>query len=181
MTPREGTTAVIEWAASILALAAFAITLHGAGPTGVGHAAATTIALTGMSGTRQDAPSATRSTVDGVYTSEQADRGEREFGRSCEHCHGRELEGDRAREVPPLTGDPFLRTWRGRPIKALFDMMSRSMPADRRGTLSARTYTELVAFLLRANGFPAGPEALPTIDGLESVVMAAATGPTSGR
>jgi cytochrome c len=121
---------------------------------------------------------ATRSTLDGVYTSQQADRGEREYGRSCEHCHGRELEGDRAREVPPLLGDPFMRSWTGRPLKTLLDQVSQAMPADRRGALSARTYTDLIAFLLRANGFPSGDTALPPAadfqkDGLESLAIAA--------
>jgi len=44
------------------------------------------------------------------------------------------------------------------------------MPADSRGSLSARTYTDLVAYLLRANDAPAGTSALPDSPaGLESI------------
>ena len=106
-------------------------------------------------------PAARRSVLDGVYTEAQANRGEREYGRTCEHCHGAGLEGDSAREIPPLVSDPFMRTWRGKNLKELFDLLSRSMPADNRGGLSARTYTDLIAYLLRVNDFPSGTTALP--------------------
>ena len=104
---------------------------------------------------------AKRSVRDGVYTEMQADRGEREYGRSCEHCHGASLEGNPAREVPPLVSDSFMRSWGGRNLRQLFELLSRSMPADNRGGLSARTYTDLIAYLLRANDVPSGTSALP--------------------
>lgn len=110
---------------------------------------------------------------EGVYTTLQADRGEREFGRSCEHCHGKELEGDGGREVPALVGDAFLGKWRGRPVKELYELLRQSMPADNRGKLSARSYTELVAFLLKTNGFPDGSTDLPAGDALDGLVIGA--------
>jgi len=110
---------------------------------------------------------------EGVYTTQQADRGEREFGRSCEHCHGKELEGDGGREVPALAGDAFLGKWRGRPVKELYELLRQSMPADNRGKLSARSYTELVAFLLKTNGFPDGATDLPAADALDGLVIGA--------
>lgn len=115
-------------------------------------------------------PAAKRSIKDGVYTEIQANRGEREYGRTCEHCHGAGLEGDAAKEIPPLVSDPFMRSWNGKNLKELFDLLSRSMPADNRGGLSARTYTDLVAYLLRANDAPAGTSALPDSPaGLEAI------------
>ena len=119
------------------------------------------------------AAQAPRFASEGLYSTPQADRGEREFGRSCEHCHGKELEGDGGREVPALAGDAFLGKWRGRPVKELFDLLRQSMPADNRGKLSARSYTELVAFLLKTNGFPDGPTDLPAADALEGLVIGA--------
>ena len=116
---------------------------------------------------------ASRFASEGVYTTPQADRGEREFGRSCEHCHGKELEGDGGREVPALVGDVFLGKWRGRPVKELYELLRQSMPADNRGKLSARSYTELVAFLLKTNGFPDGATELPAPDALEGLVIGA--------
>jgi cytochrome c len=106
-------------------------------------------------------PPATRTIWDGVYTDQQANRGEREYGRTCEHCHGASLEGDAAREVPALVSEPFMRSWKGKDLKDLFELLSRSMPADNRGSLSARTYADLIAYLLRANEVPGGASALP--------------------
>jgi hypothetical protein len=121
------------------------------------------IGLVGVGAASRDSqdPGARRSVSGGVYTDLQANRGEREYGRTCEHCHGPGLEGDAAREIPPLVSDPFMRSWRGKNLKELFDLLSRSMPADNRGSLSARTYTDLIAYLLRVNEFPAGTWALP--------------------
>jgi hypothetical protein len=120
-----------------------------------------------------DAQEAKRSIWDGVYTDLQANRGEREFGRSCEHCHGQSLEGDAGKEIPALVSDPFMRNWNGKNLKELFDVLSRSMPADNRGALSARTYTDLIAYLLRANDVPGGTSALPDVPaGLEAIVIA---------
>jgi cytochrome c len=115
---------------------------------------------------------ARRSIWDGVYTDLQANRGEREYGRTCEHCHGASLEGDAAREIPPLASDSFMRGWDGKSLRQLFELMSRSMPADNRGSLSARTYTDLIAYLLRANEVPAGTSALPDMPAaLEPIVV----------
>ena len=115
-------------------------------------------------------PTAKRSIKDGVYTEVQANRGEREYGRTCEHCHGAGLEGDTGREIPPLVSDPFMRNWNGKNLKELFDHLSRSMPADNRGSVSARTYTDLIAYLLRTNDVLAGTSALPDSPaGLEAI------------
>ena len=98
----------------------------------------------------------------GVYTDAQADRGEREYGRTCSHCHGLSLEGDGSREIPALVLDSFMRHWRGRPVQALFDTLMRSMPADDRGSMTPRMTADMIAYLLRANGAPAGESQLPS-------------------
>jgi cytochrome c len=127
-------------------------------------------AVVSTSGAAGQEPAAKRSIKDGVYTEVQANRGEREYGRTCEHCHGAGLEGDAAKEIPPLVSDPFMRNWNGKNLKELFDLLSRSMPADNRGSLSARTYTDLIAYLLRTNDVPAGTSALPDSPaGLEAI------------
>ena len=127
-------------------------------------------AAVSASGAAGQEPAAKRSIKDGVYTEIQANRGEREYGRTCEHCHGAGLEGDAAKEIPPLVSDPFMRNWNGKNLKELFDLLSRSMPADNRGSLSARSYTDLIAYLLRTNDAPAGSSALPDSPaGLEAI------------
>ena len=104
---------------------------------------------------------ATKSAWTGVYTDAQADRCEREYGRTCSHCHGLSLEGDGSREIPALVLDSFMRHWRGRPVQALFDTLMRSMPADDRGSMTPRMTADMIAYLLRANGAPAGDVQLP--------------------
>ena len=125
-------------------------------------------------GAAQAAPAAptARYAWDGVYTDVQADRGEREYGRTCAHCHGLSLEGDGASEIPTLVSDPFMRRWRARNVQALFDTLMRSMPADDRGSMTPRTTADMVAYLLRANGAPAGETPLTQDrDALAAVVI----------
>ena len=105
---------------------------------------------------------ATKSAWTGVYTDAQADRGEREYGRTCAHCHGLSLEGDGAREIPTLVSDQFLRRWRGKTVQALFDSLMRSMPADDKGSMTPRMTADMIAYLLRANGAPSGETPLPS-------------------
>jgi mono/diheme cytochrome c family protein len=115
---------------------------------------------------------ATKSAWTGVYTDAQADRGEREYGRTCSHCHGLSLEGDGAREVPALVQDTFTRHWKGRTVQALFDSLMRSMPADDRGSMTPRMTADMIAYLLRANGAPAGDQPLPSErDALAALVI----------
>ena len=103
----------------------------------------------------------TRSAWDRVYTDAQADCGERDYGRTCAHCHGLALEGDGAHEIPPLVSDQFIRRWRGKTVQALFDSLMRSMPADDRGSMTPASTADMIAYLLRANGAPAGETPLP--------------------
>ncbi len=121
---------------------------------------------------------ATKSAWTGVYTDAQADRGEREYGRTCAHCHGLSLEGDGSREIPALMLDSFMRHWRGRPVQALFDTLMRSMPADDRGSMTPRMTADMIAYLLRANGAPAGDSQLPSErDALAALIFDEKPGP----
>ena len=103
---------------------------------------------------------AARSVRDGVYTEAQAMRGERDYGRSCERCHGVDLSGDPSTEIPALQSAPFVEQWQGKSVKDLFDVIKRSMPADEPDTLTTRAYVDIVAYLLSANHFPSGSQEL---------------------
>lgn len=95
---------------------------------------------------------------EGVYTAEQAKAGARTYAIRCAVCHGSRLEG--SYEVPALTGK-FVAHWARRPVWPLFDYVSRAMPQPAPGSLSATENAALIAFLLEANGLPAGPRPLP--------------------
>ena len=97
---------------------------------------------------------------DGVYTTEQADRGKAVYGKECASCHGAALDGSGA--APPLAGADFKSNWNGQTAGDLFDKMQATMPADQPGRLSREQTADILAFLLASNGFPAGSKELPS-------------------
>jgi mono/diheme cytochrome c family protein len=110
----------------------------------------------------QEPVSPRRSVWDRVYTNAQAERGELLYARHCEQCHGSGLEGDTVSEVPALAGDPFLQRWSGRTVDDLVLRMVRSMPESAPGSLSRVEYVDLTAYILKANQFPSGFDAMGT-------------------
>jgi mono/diheme cytochrome c family protein len=100
------------------------------------------------------AAQSSRSVWDGVYTSEQAQRGEALYTRQCARCHGAQLTGGEA--APPLAGGEFLSNWNGLTVGDLFERVRVSMPADRPGQLTREQNADILAHILRANQFPPG-------------------------
>jgi mono/diheme cytochrome c family protein len=100
------------------------------------------------------AAQAPRTVWDGVFTDEQAKRGQASYGEECASCHGVELTG--GEQAPPLAGAAFLGTWNGLSVGVLYDRMRQSMPQDDPGSLSRQINADILAFMLKANGFPAG-------------------------
>lgn len=111
------------------------------------------IALAGGLAMMMASPAISRGTQSGVYTSGQADQGARIYAARCAMCHGARLEG--TVETPGLVGK-FVANWGGRPLGNLFAYLGRVMPQNAPGTLSAEDNAALIAFILRANGAPAG-------------------------
>ena len=97
---------------------------------------------------------------DGVYTDDQARRGERQYSRNCEGCHGADLAGDPVQEIPSLVFDAFLTRWSDRTVKELLETIRRSMPRDTPGALNGRAYVDVIAYLLQANMMPSGDREL---------------------
>jgi mono/diheme cytochrome c family protein len=123
-------------------------------------------------------PGASRSVWDGVYSAEQAARGWREFQEHCSHCHGAELGG--TADAKALKGDRFWTDWKESTVDYLLERISKSMPHSEdgslAGTLPRQTYTDIVAHILNANGFPAGPNEL-TQDSSTGVLIIRKEGP----
>ncbi|MCG8415174.1 MAG: cytochrome c [Pseudomonadales bacterium] len=90
----------------------------------------------------------------GIYSAEQASRGEASFMASCASCHANDLRGNS--NSPGLVGVGFLFLWEDRPLAELFNKMRSEMPTDRPGSLSTAVYLDLLAFILQRNGYPAG-------------------------
>ena len=95
-----------------------------------------------------------RSVRDGVYTDEQAKRGESIYNQACAKCHGDQLTGGES--APPLAGGDFQSNWNGLTVGDLFERIRISMPADRVGSLTNAQNADVIAHILRANQFPAG-------------------------
>jgi mono/diheme cytochrome c family protein len=91
---------------------------------------------------------------DSVFTLAQAGRGESTYRAMCASCHGDSLAG--INDAPPLTGAPFHKTWDGNALSSLFNRVGNDMPSDNPGTLTKAQVAELVAFVLKYNGYPAG-------------------------
>jgi S-disulfanyl-L-cysteine oxidoreductase SoxD len=100
------------------------------------------------------AQSSERSVWEGVYTAEQAKRGEALYANNCASCHGSALGGGES--SPPLTGGEFFANWNGLTLGDLFDRIRVSMPADRPGKLSREQNADVLAFMLSVNQFPPG-------------------------
>jgi mono/diheme cytochrome c family protein len=113
-------------------------------------------------------PPAASSVWDGVYTDEQRARGEQAYRADCASCHGDALEG--AGQTPALADHEFASSWNGMPLADLFDRIQTTMPADRPGQLSRERTADILAFVLKANGFPAGRiELAPGPDALKAI------------
>jgi S-disulfanyl-L-cysteine oxidoreductase SoxD len=95
-----------------------------------------------------------RSVWDGVYTDEQAKRGEAVYRKECASCHGDSLAGGES--APPLTGGAFLANWNGLTLGDLFDRIRKTMPQNSPGKLSRQQNADVLAFALSANKFPVG-------------------------
>jgi S-disulfanyl-L-cysteine oxidoreductase SoxD len=92
-----------------------------------------------------------RTVWDGVYTEAQADRGTKAFGLNCSGCHGLAAGGK-----SPLVGDPFWKSFAQKTVGDLLAYVSANMPNGTPGSLSESTYSDIVAQMLKSNGFPAG-------------------------
>jgi len=100
-----------------------------------------------------------RSTWDGVYSAEQAARGSELYMGTCAQCHGPQLGGIDA--APALTGGGFASNWNGVTLGDMVERIRISMPQNAPGSLSRQQVADVLAYMLRANGFPPGPKELP--------------------
>lgn len=86
----------------------------------------------------------------GSYTVEQAARGQDVFRRICAACHA----------PIQFTSSGFRDGWNGRTAFELFDQIRTTMPQDNPGRLRREQYADVVAYLFKLNGQPAGSSQL---------------------
>ena len=99
-----------------------------------------------------------QSVWDGIYTNEQAARGDALYSRTCAACHAPDLSGGET--APALAGAEFKSNWSGLSVNDLFERIKVSMPGDNPGSLSRQQTADTLAFVFSINRFPAGKSEL---------------------
>ena len=105
-----------------------------------------------------------KSIWDGVFTQEQADRGQKLNSGVCAKCHGE--RGDGANE-PDQPGGPaiarfsFLRKWENTSLASLYEYIRTEMPPDNPESRSDQEYVDVIAHMLALSGAPVGDTELP--------------------
>tara|TARA_A100001391_G_scaffold1033_5_gene1445 strand:+ start:1567 stop:3735 length:2169 start_codon:yes stop_codon:yes gene_type:complete len=107
-----------------------------------------------------------RNASDGVFSPAQAQAGKLVYQQSCAACHGSNFAGSGG--VPPVAGAAFTANWQGRSVGDLYAYTSEMMPVGAGHTLGAANYLAVTAYLLEANGYPAGTP----LDGDEALLSA---------
>jgi cytochrome c5 len=114
------------------------------------------VAACASSGTRESAPPSPAAPPPSVmaaiaFTEVQANRGRDTFRAVCTECHYSSEFADAQ----------FKFKWSQRSVGSLFQLIQTSMPETAPGSLSSEEAVQLVAYVLRMNGFEAGPNELP--------------------
>ena len=94
----------------------------------------------------------------GPYTAAQAASGRATYQERCASCHLEDLGG--RFEAPQLAGSDFMNQWGDRTAAELISFMKLTMPPANPGSLDEQAYVSIAAFLLDANGAPAGVQPL---------------------
>jgi mono/diheme cytochrome c family protein len=123
-----------------------------------------------------DALAQSKSIRDGVFTTDQAVRGQIAYTGPCDRCHGYKLDGASddpdMLPAPPVAGPKFVRKWNGRTLDALVDYLRATMPANNPSYLPDTELVDIVAYMLSVSGMPPGRETLrPDRDALANVVI----------
>lgn len=92
----------------------------------------------------------------GAFSDEQARRGQVTYAARCTSCHA----------ASTYTGPSFARAWVERTVFDLYDLIRTRMPDDNPGSLSAREYVDVVAYIFSLNGYPLGKHELEPDDEL---------------
>jgi ankyrin repeat protein len=118
----------------------------------------------------QNTPAAAKSIWDGAFTEGQAARGQERYRTACAACHAEDLLGAQG---PALAGQAFLDRWAGSSVFDMVQVIKQSMPQEAPDSLGMPAYVDIVAYLLKSNGGPAGSSELPTeADALRQILVA---------
>jgi quinoprotein glucose dehydrogenase len=109
---------------------------------------------------------------DGVYTADQAKRGEAAYSQYCIRCHKADLLGIEG----AMKGEPFMERRREDNLETLFLDMKATMPRGNPGGLPDQTYTDIISYLLKNNDMSPGATELRP-NSLQRVQLVGKDGP----
>ena len=113
-------------------------------------------------------PAATRSVLEGVYSEEQARRGEKITNEVCSNCHMEDW----------FTGS-LLESWAGATVEMLYELIRTTMPEDRPASLERQQYADVLAYIFELNGLPAGQQELSADkEALRAILIEKGRGPS---
>jgi mono/diheme cytochrome c family protein len=95
-----------------------------------------------------------KSVWDGVFTAEQAKRGEASYTENCASCHGGDMSGDGF--APALSGTDFAGNWNDLSVGDLYERIRISMPPSGPSAVPPQGKVDIVAHILDFNKYPAG-------------------------
>ncbi len=122
------------------------------------------LAALGLYDSKLGAQDGGKNASDGVYTSAQANTGKGGYASKCASCHGDALTGGEM--APALAGGDFMANWNGLTVYDFFDRVRKTMPLGKEGSVSREDTASITAFILQANGYPAGQAELASKDEL---------------
>lgn len=98
-----------------------------------------------------------RTVNDGVFTAAQAEMGKSVYDNSCKTCHDMRFYRD------------ILKSYNNQPVLWLWESVLGNMPVDNPGSLMIDEYTNVIAYILSENGFPAGDAMLDPDNGMDAI------------
>jgi mono/diheme cytochrome c family protein len=105
-----------------------------------------------VKGAAQTPAGGPKTTLGGVYSQAQADKGEEMYYGVCIACHPKGY----------YTGENFKKNWNGRPLSDLYDWVKTKMPKSEPGSLTPAQSVQVMAYILQENKMPAGATPMPT-------------------
>ncbi|MEX0963648.1 MAG: c-type cytochrome [Pseudohongiellaceae bacterium] len=94
---------------------------------------------------------------DGVFTAAQVETGKLVYDSNCSTCHDMRFYRD------------ILKSYNNQPVLWLWESILGTMPADNPGSLMLDEYTDVIAYILSENGFPAGDAKLDPDNGMGEI------------
>ena len=102
-----------------------------------------------------------RTLNDGVFTADQAKSGQAVYEGTCKNCHDMKFYQN------------TLKSWNKQPLLYLWETIMGTMPADNPGSMLFEEYTNVLAYILSENGFPAGDVPLDPDQGMDQISIVA--------